>query len=136
MEYAVTRAICVRDDGVANRKAAPMNARTILPTANPDWGFWGTSVRNGYDTDLAWATVSDALATAFHLSPTEIRDLLDSRFGRHLADDLSFILGGPSSRAAIEAHIMARLAVPGWRRWFETEVRAIRAARREGDSTA
>jgi hypothetical protein len=109
---------------------------TTLRTANPDWGFWGTSVRNGYDAALAWEAASDALATAFDLTPAEIRDLLDSRFGRHLADDLSFIPGGPASREAIEEHIMARLAVRSWRRWFDTGVRAIRTAHREARGTA
>ena len=101
--------------------------KTILPTNNPDWGFWGTSERNGYDVAMAWETAGDALATAFDLTPVEIRDLLDSRFGRHLADDLSFIDGGPVSPEAIETHIMARLADRRWRRWVQQAIAAVRS---------
>jgi hypothetical protein len=109
---------------------------TILPTANLHWGFWGTSVRNGYDAALVWEAANDALATAFALAPAEVRDLLVSRFGRHLADDLSFIPGGPASRHAIEEHLMARFAGRGWRRWLESELGAIRAATREVQASA
>lgn len=102
--------------------------RTILPTANEAWGFWGTCGHNGYDQAMAWEAASDALATAFDLTPEQVRELLDARFGRHLADDLSFMPGGPVSREAIENPIMARLADRGWRKWFEQAVREARSA--------
>jgi hypothetical protein len=105
-----------------------MATKTILPTANEAWGFWGTCRHNGYDQQMAWEAASDALATAFDLKPEQVRDLLDARFGRHLADDLSFIPGGPASPEAIENHIMARLADRGWRKWFERAVRETRSA--------
>ena len=96
-------------------------------TQNPDWGFWGTATRNGYDPQMTWDAAADALATAVDLKCEEVGTLLDPRFGRHLADDLSFIAGGPSTPEAIEHHIMARLAERGWRRWFETAVREAKA---------
>jgi hypothetical protein len=102
--------------------------KTIIPTANEAWGFWGTCGHNGYDQAMAWEAASDALATAFDLTPEEVRDLLDARFGRHLADDLSFIPSGPVSREAIENHIMMRLADRRWRRWFEKAVREAKSA--------
>ena len=105
---------------------------TMLPTANPEWGFWGTSERNGYDAAMAWEAAGDTLATGFDLTPVEIRDLLDSRFGRHLADDLSFIDSGPASPEAIETHIMARLADRGWRRWVEQSIAEVRSLHAEG----
>lgn len=101
--------------------------KTMPPTDNAQWGFWGTSERNGYDAAMAWQAAGDALATAFDLTPVEIRDLLDARFGRHLADDLSFIEGGPVSAEAIETHIMARLADRRWRRWVEQSVAELRS---------
>ena len=101
---------------------------TTLPTNNTGWGFWVTAGHNGYDQQMAWEAVSDALATAFELTPEQVRDVLDARLGRHLADDLSFIAGGPVSREAIEQHIMKRLADRGWRKWFETAVREVRSA--------
>lgn len=97
-------------------------------TRNPDWGFWGTATRNGYDPQLAWDAATDALTTAFDLSEDEARTLLDARFGRHLADDLSFIAGGPTTAQKIEHHIMARLADRGWHKWFETAVRQAKSA--------
>jgi len=102
--------------------------KTILPAGNLTWGFWGTSGHNGYDQEMAWEAASDVLATAFDLTPEQVRDLLDARFGRHFADDLSFIPGGPVSREAIESHVMARLADPRWRGWVEKAVREVRRA--------
>lgn len=102
--------------------------KTILPTRNESWGFWGVSRHNGYDQQMAWQATSDTLATAFELTPEQVRDLLDARFGRHLADDLSFIPGGPASREAIESHIMAGLADCRWRGWVEKAVREARSA--------
>ena len=29
-----------------------MNDTAILPTANHEWGFWGTSIHNGYDAPM------------------------------------------------------------------------------------
>ncbi len=102
--------------------------KTILPTANESWGFWGAAGHNGYDQQMTWEAASDALATAFDLTAEQVRNLLDARFGRHLADDLSFIAGGPVSPEAIEQHIMARLADRGWRKWFEKAVLEVRSA--------
>ena len=105
-----------------------MHTKTIMPTNNTEWGFWGTAGHNGYDQQMTWEAASDALATAFNLTPERVRDLLDARFGRHLADDLSFIAGGPVSPEAVEHHIMKRLADRGWRKWFERAVREARSA--------
>ena len=105
-----------------------MNTKTILATNNTEWGFWGTAGRNGYDQQMTWEAVSDALATAFDLTLEQVRDLLDARFGRHLADDLSLIPGGPVNPEAVDQHIMKRLADRGWRKWFERAVREARSA--------
>jgi hypothetical protein len=103
-------------------------SKISLPTANEIWGFWGTCGQADWDQQMAWEAASDALATAFDLTPEQVRDLLDARFGRHLADDLSFIPGGPVSPEAIQKHIMKRLADREWCKWFERAVREICAA--------
>ncbi|MFN7610849.1 MAG: hypothetical protein ACK5QX_07935, partial [bacterium] len=72
-----------------------------LPTNNPEWGFWGTSLSNAYDAAMAWDAASRFLTKAFALTPEETRTMLDARFGRHLADDLSFIKGGLVTAEAI-----------------------------------
>lgn len=100
----------------------------IIRTGNPSWGFWGACSCNAFDQQAAWLAVCDALMTAFDLTEEQVRDLLDARFGRWLADDLSFIRGGPTSYQAIERHIMARLADSRWRGWFATAVSEARAA--------
>jgi hypothetical protein len=102
-----------------------MKTETILPTANESWGMWGTSRQNGYDQDLTWTAASRFLATTFKLAPEKVRDLLDHRFGRHLADDLSFIPGGPVSEKAIATHLKARFAQPAWKCWVRTTLREI-----------
>ena len=105
---------------------------SALATQNPDWGFWGTATRNGYDPQMTWNAAAEALATAFDLKNEEVHFLLDARFGRHLADDLSFISGGPVDSDAIELHIMGRLADRRWHKWFATAVREAKAAMAEG----
>lgn len=101
----------------------------ILKTENKDWGFWGTSDRNGYDAALTWDAASRFLAAEFELTPEQTRDVLDARFGRHLADDLSFIENGtgnahgPISADAITKHLKARVADRGWRDSFENAIR-------------
>lgn len=97
---------------------------TPAATANQDWGFWGTSVRNGYDAELTWDTTSRFLATHFDLTAEQARDVLDARFGRHLADDLSFIDSGPETAEAITAHLTKRINDKGWRKHFEETISA------------
>ncbi len=99
-----------------------------LPTANHEWGFWGTCIHSGYDAPMAWDVASRTLAEAFKLSPEQTRDLLDARFGRHLADDLNFIKGSPTTAQAIIDHINGRLADRKWRSTFDRAVREVRRA--------
>ena len=75
-----------------------------------------------------WDAASRTLSQSFKLSPQQTRDLLDMRFGRHLADDLSFIKGGPTTAQAIIDHINDRLADRKWRSTFGRAVREIRSA--------
>lgn len=102
-----------------------------LPTTNKEGGFWGTSVRSGYDAELTWDTTSRFLAKEFDLTAEQARDVLDGRFGRHLADDLSTIkneagaANGPSSEKAIEKHLANRAADDGWRDCFENAITEI-----------
>lgn len=97
---------------------------TPAATANLDWGFWGTSIQNGYDAELTWDTTCRFLATHFDLTAEQARDVLDARFGRHLADDLSFIDGGPETAEAITAHLTNRISDKGWRKHFEKSITA------------
>jgi hypothetical protein len=94
----------------------------ILPTSNAEWGFWGTAERNGYDTALTWNAACQFLRSAFDLSAEQARDVLDARFGRHLADDLSFIKGTLTAET-LAAHLKLRITDAGWRKSFETAIK-------------
>ena len=100
-----------------------MNSFAPIPTENKEWGFWGTSVGNGYDAELTWDTASRFLAKHFDLTAEQARSVLDNRFGRHLADDLSFIEGGPATAEAITNHLTRRINHDGWRKSFEDVIR-------------
>ncbi len=74
--------------------------QTIPATQNDAWGFFGTM---NEQAEAAWpiamAAISDA--TCQHLE--SVRLFLDSRYGRHFADDvLNGKLHGATLKAAIE----------------------------------
>jgi hypothetical protein len=60
-------------------------------TRNREWGFYGTCVHNGHaDPEAAWDRMMRILTDPlgrFRFEPEVARDLLDSAWGRHLADD-------------------------------------------------
>ena len=69
-------------------------------------GFWGTWSISANDPDIAIPT-SDAWAAMFEEKPeydaAALRNYLDSRAGRHLADDLICeVAGGKDLRVAIQ----------------------------------
>lgn len=89
------------------------NQTKIIPTSNPDWGFWGTALRSGYDVDLCWSTVMIFLIQEFNLKPTHARDILDSRFGRYLADEFEDI-ASHNSAIAITEYLQERTKDKRW----------------------
>lgn len=61
----------------------------ILKTQNEEWGFWGTT-RNNFSKKLTQQRWNDVFETLLQLSgaePEQVRILLDSRTGRHFADE-------------------------------------------------
>ena len=62
---------------------------TVLGSQNKEWGFYGT-VNNYYPTESkinnVWAETFKTLMELSDKQPEEIRDYLDSRSGRKLAD--------------------------------------------------
>ena len=90
-----------------------MTTTTILPSRNEAWGFWGTmQLSANEDTAAAWAIASEAIARATVSSPEGVRDFLDSRHGRHFADDVTSKLArGVALPAAIDA------AITRWMGW-------------------
>ena len=58
---------------------------TIPATRNPEWGFWGTM---GEHAPAAWPLAMTAISDATCLPHESVRAFLDSRHGRHFADDV------------------------------------------------
>jgi hypothetical protein len=82
-----------------------------LPTANEGWGFYGTA--SGFaDADAVWAIAFPAVLAATEGTAEGVRDFLDSRHGRHFADDVhNEVHAGLDLTAAIEA------AITRWMGW-------------------
>ncbi len=93
-----------------------------ITSNNKEWGFWGTSERNGYDVELTWNETSKFLSHHFGLTPEQARDVLDARFGRHLADELSFIKGG-ITKQSISKHLKKLVADKGWNDCFRNAIK-------------
>ena len=85
---------------------------TILPTTNETWGFWGSMGYTTADQSQAWALATTAIAKATSATPEAVRTFLDSRQGRHFADDVaSGLFNGLTLAAAVDA------AVATWMTW-------------------
>jgi hypothetical protein len=98
---------------VWDREDPPMTT-TTLPSANEDGGFFGTMARGDADPMQSWNAANAMIAAATDASAEGVRDFLDSRHGRHFADDvLSRLAEGGSHRLeeAIEA------TVARWQAW-------------------
>ena len=90
---------------------------TILPTRNEPWGFWGTIDRietsPAVEPTEAWAIAARRIAEATEALPEGVRDFLDSRHGRHFADDVAGELWkGETLKESIDAAITRWM---GWR---------------------
>ena len=84
---------------------------STLPTANQAWGFYGTSSAFA-DADAAWAIAFPAITKVTMGSAEGVRDFLDSRHGRHFADDVhNGIHTGLGLERAIDA------AITRWMGW-------------------
>ena len=83
---------------------------TILPTRNEAWGFFGTIARietsPAADPTEAWEIASRRIAETTEASPEGVRDFLDSRHGRHFADDVAngLCTGAPPRRRDRRRH--------------------------------
>ena len=84
---------------------------STLPTANEAWGFYGTSGAFA-DAEAAWAIAFPAVLAATDGTPEGVRDFLDSRHGRHFADD---VLNGLHAELNLQEAIHA--ATQRWMGW-------------------
>jgi len=92
----------------------------ILPSRNEDYGFFRTLTvcpqRDRRSTEV-WTLASRLIAEAIHAESEDemigIRDFLDSRIGRHFADDVVGNMTG--CNIALEAAIAS--AIRRWQGW-------------------
>ena len=97
-----------------------MTTRPILPSRNEDYGFFRTltvcTQRERRSTEV-WTLASRLIAEAIHAASEDemigIRDFLDSRIGRHFADDVVGNMAG--CNIGLEAAIAA--VIRRWQGW-------------------
>jgi hypothetical protein len=88
-----------------------MASNTIPSTTNEAWGFFGT-IRQHADASTAWQIAVTVISTATGLDAGTVAAFLDSRHGRHFADDVaSQLTTGKAIAEAIEA------AAARWMEW-------------------
>ena len=87
-----------------------MNTNQQIPaTQNEAWGFWGTMNEHAA---AAWPLALAAIADATSQPLESARAFLDSRFGRHFADEVhNGLFDGKSMKDAIDA------ATTKWMGW-------------------
>ena len=60
----------------------------MLETTNTEWGFFGQMTRTGKDAGVFWAEAMTLIGEATGHSEERVQKFLDSREGRHFADDV------------------------------------------------
>ena len=79
------------------------NNTTAPKSKNKDWGFYGTINHHG-DPEIAWPIALNTISDATQLPAETVAAFLDSRHGRHFADDVANELAtGKVVADAIEA---------------------------------
>jgi hypothetical protein len=87
----------------------------ILKSTNEGWGFLGT-IGSYTDAEFAWEKAFNAIKQETDASDIGVRAFLDSRAGRHFADDvLNFLRRGARIEIAIDH------AVELWQGWSITK---------------
>jgi hypothetical protein len=88
-----------------------MTGSTTPPSNNEAWGFYST-IRHHADPAAAWPLAMRAIGEATGCLEVGVRDFLDSKHGRHFADDVADgLCQGRTLLQAIAA------AVDRWMTW-------------------
>lgn len=84
---------------------------SVLPTQNEGWGFYGTIANEYYDNDrrrydnektkIAWNIAFREVQNATGWNDKDVREWLDSRDGRHFADQCADFGAGDNPRDGI-----------------------------------
>ena len=95
---------------IANTDTEPtMTTTHITATQNEAWGFWGTM---NDQAQTAWPIAMTAISDATYQPLDSVRAFLDSRHGRHFADD---VLNGLHAGSDLSDAIHA--ATQSWMGW-------------------
>ena len=86
-----------------------MTTNQTSTTQNEAWGFWGTMNEHA---SAAWPLAMNAISDATHQPLESVRIFLDSRHGRHFADDVQ---NGLHQGQALQDAIKA--ATQRWMGW-------------------
>lgn len=86
---------------IANTDTEYMMTSTKIPSSqNVNWGFWGTMNEHA---QAAWPIAMTAISDATNQPLESVQAFLDSRYGRHFADDVhNGLYAGVTLNAAIE----------------------------------
>jgi len=88
-----------------------MASNNIPQTQNREWGFFGT-ISHHADPECSWDIALAFIAGTTACSPDATRAFLDSRHGRHFADEVSnHLAAGTALATAINA------ATTTWMAW-------------------
>jgi hypothetical protein len=88
-----------------------MASNTIPEPSNEEWGFYGT-IRHHADPGIAWPIAVTTISSATDLDAGTVATFLDTRHGRHFADDVvNELATGKAIAEAIEA------ATARWMAW-------------------
>ena len=102
------------------KKASEMTTPAILPNRNVDDGFFGSMTRcpeRDRRSVEVWTLTSRLVAEAIGADSEEdmrgIRDFLDSRWGRHFADDVVGALQGSTA----DSEVAITTTIAKWQDW-------------------
>jgi hypothetical protein len=97
-----------------------MTTHAVLPSRNKDYGFFRTLTvcpQRDRPSDEVWMLASTLIAKAIRPTTEEemigIRDFLDSRIGRHFADDVV----GNMTGCKIDSATAIRSSIRRWQDW-------------------
>lgn len=86
-------------------------AHQSLPTQNPVYGFWGAMDNIGQPAAAAWEIAFQQISAETVASAEAVQAFLDSRFGRHFADEVAnHLVRQVSLEAAVRASINTHLS--------------------------
>lgn len=92
-------------------EAASNTVETVVEASqNARYGFWGTialQVGPAF-VDTAWTEATVQVTQATGCETWEVRAFLDSRYGRHFADDVSNVFARAGSAQRAIAEVVAR----------------------------